>query len=588
MYAPGKSDAVSRYRRGGLVYGGMEVEGNGSGCEITRMKKGFRRQGKQKELGCFGVEVVRRQSRREEVGEHGGMKLGEEEEVGMMEHGLEKKIPEVNWKVLGTKALTQNKTQLFPITRRPETRTIPSEKLVSEDDIEAWFSSTALQLGQHLKEEEATRAKRMLYTWRDVFETDLLGIKRTDLIEHAIVLEPNAKPYRARIPLHTEEEIAFCRRLWPKMEEAGLIFRCDTEWGARTKFPLKPRADTLPKEARLRMVHNFIPLNRVTEKSQYPCPRIEQIVYTILKKEKTFFFTIDAANSYCAIPVRPSDETKLGFVTQYGMYCYNVMGQVLTGGTHTYSRFRDLVFGAIRSGTDSSSGEEVFLEGGDSLIGDSGQVAFDGMIDDSYGSATTCDAMYHFLHEQFFPRCAWGPMYLKDSKSFFLCDSLDFVGLQAGQNGLRPSLRKRETILQWLPPTNQSELEAFCYLTPFLRRFIPGRAELVRIMKYGVETSEKVGKEIAELYELRKEKQDFEWTKEREVAFQAIKPSISSNAMALPDPEEQYHLAVDASKEGVGGVLFQLDGIPPGTEAGSSAYHRATERIFMFISFRLT
>jgi len=45
MYAPGKSDAVSRYRRGGLVYGGMEVEGNGSGCELTGMKKGFRRQG---------------------------------------------------------------------------------------------------------------------------------------------------------------------------------------------------------------------------------------------------------------------------------------------------------------------------------------------------------------------------------------------------------------------------------------------------------------------------------------------------------------------------------------------------------------
>jgi len=52
------------------------------------------------------VEVVRRQSRTDEVGEHGGMKLGEEEEVGMMEHGLKKNTPEVNWKVLGTKALT--------------------------------------------------------------------------------------------------------------------------------------------------------------------------------------------------------------------------------------------------------------------------------------------------------------------------------------------------------------------------------------------------------------------------------------------------------------------------------------------------
>ena len=67
--------------------------------------------------------------------------------------------------------------------------------------------------------------------------------------------------------------------------------------------------------------HNFIPLNRVTEKSHYPCSRIKQRVYTVLKKGKRYFFTTDAANSYWAIPVRPGDQTKLGFVTLYGMYC---------------------------------------------------------------------------------------------------------------------------------------------------------------------------------------------------------------------------------------------------------------------------
>ena len=186
------------------------------------------------------------------------------------------------WKVLATKALTRNKAQLFPTTRRPQRRSLASRETVSEADIEAWFGSTVLYLGIQLNSEEMIRAKRMLYTWRDVFETDLLWIRRTDLIEHAIVLRPDAKPYRARIPLYTEEEIVFCRRLLPKMEEAGLIFQCDTEWGARTKFPLKPRADILPKDNRLRMVHNFISLNRVTEKSQYPCPRLEQIVYTVV------------------------------------------------------------------------------------------------------------------------------------------------------------------------------------------------------------------------------------------------------------------------------------------------------------------
>ena len=492
-------------------------------------------------------------------------------------------------KVLTTTALTRNKAQLFPTTRRPEKREVPDELLVANEEVEKWFRSTSLRLGEQLTASERAKAMRMLYTWRDVFETDLLRIRQTDLIEHAIVLMPGAVPHRARIPLYTEEEIAFCRRLIPKMEEAGLIFRCDSEWGARTKFPLKPRADTLPKDARLRMVHNFIPLNRVTEKSRYPCPRIEQIVYTVLKKGKRFFFTSDAANSYWAIPVRAGDEIKLGFVTPYGMYCYKVMGQGLTGGTHTYSRFRDLVFGVIPEGFGEKDGIRLHLKGEDSLIGDYGEVAFDGMIDDSYGSATSFEAMYNFLHERFFPRCDWGPMYLKDSKSCFFMESLDFVGLEAGQNGLRPSLRKRETILQWQTPTSYEEVQAFCYLTPFLRRFIPGRAELVRILKYGDSECNRKANGIHQRVRKKPDsEEEFRWDRKKEVAFQALKQAIANNAMASPDPAAQYHLAVDASKLGIGGVLFQLHGIPPGSEALSNTACRAAERIIMFISFRLS
>jgi len=243
----------------------------------------------------------------------------------------------------------------------------------------------------------------------------------------------------------------------------------------------------LSKESHLQMVLNFILLNGVTEKSRYPCPRIEQIVYTVVQTGKRLFLTTDATNSYWAIPVRPGVEPKLGFVTPYGMYCYNVMCQGLTGGTQTYRRFWDLVFGAIPEGFCEKDGVRRVLAGSESLIRDSGEVPFDGMIDDSYGSATTFEAMYQFLHTRFFPRCSWGPMYLKDSKPCFFSDSLSFLELEAGPNGLRPSLRKTETVLKWPTPTSQEEVEAFCYLSPFLRRFIPGRAKLVRIMNYSKE-----------------------------------------------------------------------------------------------------
>jgi len=308
-----------------------------------------------------------------------------------------------------------------------------------------------------------------------------------------------------------------------------------------------------------------------------------------LKKGKRVFFTSDAANSYCAIPVRAGDETKLGLITPYGMYCYKVMGQGSTGGTHSYSGFRDLVFGAIPEGLEDKDGVQFPLKGADSLIGEYGEFAFDGKMDDSYTSATCFVAMYRFLHERFFQRDCWGPIYLKDSKSCFFMESLDFVSLEAGPNGIRSSLRRRETMLAWPTPTNQEEVQAFCYLTPFLRRFIPGRPELVRILKYGDKQSSCEVEGIHQRVRKKPEmEEDFTWDRRSEVVFQALKGAIANNAMAAPDPAAQYHLAGDASKLGISGVLFQPDGIPPGTEALSKTSYRAAERIIMFISFRLS
>ena len=56
--------------------------------------------------------------------------------------------------------------------------------------------------------------------------------------------------------------------------------------------------------------------------------------------------------------------------------------------------------------------------------------------------------------------------------------------------------------------------------------------------------------------------------------------------MAGADPEVQYHVAVDASDEAVGGCLFQLHGVPADT--GASPKSLLNERIIMFLSFRFT
>ena len=55
--------------------------------------------------------------------------------------------------------------------------------------------------------------------------------------------------------------------------------------------------------------------------------------------------------------------------------------------------------------------------------------------------------------------------------------------------------------------------------------------------------------------------------------------------MGRADPAVQYHLATDASKWCLGGVLFQLVDAPPGTEATHS--YKEHICIIMFMSFRL-
>ena len=56
-----------------------------------------------------------------------------------------------------------------------------------------------------MTDEQRRRALDLLYTWRDIFETDLLRIHRIELIKQAIVLNSKAKPCCAKIPLYTED-----------------------------------------------------------------------------------------------------------------------------------------------------------------------------------------------------------------------------------------------------------------------------------------------------------------------------------------------------------------------------------------------
>ena len=73
-------------------------------------------------------------------------------------------------------------------------------------------------------------------------------------------------------------------------------------------------------------------------------------------------------------------------------------------------------------------------------------------MDDHIGAATTFDAMYIFLHNNCFPKVAFGPVYLLGKKTKAFMDTLELLGFERSRGGLRPLTKHCNKIEQMLVP----------------------------------------------------------------------------------------------------------------------------------------
>lgn len=251
------------------------------------------------------------------------------------------------------------------------------------------------------------------------------------MLEHSIDLTEDAK--------HTAKERGFANEIFSAMENACIITRKSSLWGSRTKFPPKKKGSE-----DLRVFHNFIPINTYTIKSSHPVHRFEEVLNTIIKPGFDVYFTADASNGYWVVPMKDSDCNKAGFVTFSGSWVDLRMGQGLKGAAHTYFQLSDLVFGPLPATNDNSIPRQ------DTIIGTSTkeESAFSIYMDDHAGAAKNFNAMFTLLHTKYFPRVAFGPVYLAGKKTRIFDACLQILGYEEGNGGSRPSVKYRRQIAE--------------------------------------------------------------------------------------------------------------------------------------------
>ncbi|ESK80605.1 pro-pol protein [Moniliophthora roreri MCA 2997] len=132
-------------------------------------------------------------------------------------------------------------------------------------------------------------------------------------------------------------------------------------------------------------------------------------------------------------------------------------------------------------------------------------------------------------------------LYLKPEKCEFEVTKTLFLGMVITPGHISMDETKLARIKDWEAPKTVKGVRSFLGFANFYRKFIGKYAELAR-----------------PLHELTKKNTKFEWTKERDIAFNVLKAKfLQRPILQMPDDERPFIIEADASKWATGAVLKQ-------------------------------
>jgi hypothetical protein len=371
-------------------------------------------------------------------------------------------------------------------------------------------------ISNDIKGEERAEYARILKDYSNVFAwapMDLEGIPE-ELGEHTINLQEGAVPVRQRqyrlnprYSLMVKEEI-------DRLLEAGFIYPVNNSERVSpiVVVPKKVGADGMVK---IRVCQDFQKLNSATTKDYFPLPFTDIILDHVAGHQRYSF--LDGFSGYNQVFIRMNDQLKIKFTTEWGTFAFNRMPFGLCNAPGTFQwLMMDIFKDFLRH----------FLE----------------VIIDDFAVFSNQEDHLEYLRKTF-QRCRETNLKLHPGKCFFGMSSGILLKHIVGPHGLQVDMDKVKTMLALLVPSNVKEIQGFLGCVGYYRRFIEGYA-----------------KRAIPLTELLKKDTEFEWTGNRQKAFEDLKIQLATAPiLSSPDWTKDFHVTIDASGWCLGSILWQYD-----------------------------
>ena len=308
----------------------------------------------------------------------------------------------------------------------------------------------------NLTDEQHRQLVSLIYEYRDVFDTDLPGVRD---FKYEIKLRPDVEPRRAKPIRYNPEMRKVIDKQLGDWERQGIISEGPYKYahplvlvkrqcGCNIKVKGRSvRSSDCTHPPQFRLVSDLRLLNQALIQEPFYVGSLSEIIEDFGDPSPSWFSVLDAQCGYLQCELSENSKPLLGIQTSNKSYVYNRLCFGLTVSGYEYCR---LLAKVLRGYTHLFTNNYI----DDNLV-----------YSHSFSDHMTHTRLILDRYRSFRLR-------LKASKAVLAKNEIPFLGAILSKEGHRPNPRKVQLIEKMGPPTNQKLLKSYLGLTNFFRRYI--------------------------------------------------------------------------------------------------------------------